>query len=360
MPNSLCFYVSGHGYGHARRMTQVIREFARLQPDATIRIRSAAPARVFEPLPAQWIETCDIDAGLVEIDPLNIDRENSLRRLLAFMGRRGEIIATEVAAIRRIEPRLIVADIPFLAGDVAAEAGVACVGISNFTWDWIYESLFAGDSRYAAAAGSIADGYAKLSALLELPFGRTCPSIGRKIPTPLIAMRSVRKPAEILAQLGISPEDRRPRVLFGTRGGLPPDTLASAAANASGFLLLCPDEPRHSLPANAVTFHIGPGLDFSDVLRISDAVISKLGYGIVSECIATQTRLVWPPRAGFAEDWVMENEAPQYLPMLRMPVEDFRAGRWGKSLSAAMQLPASTQTMRTDGAAACAGFIADQ
>src|SRR4051812_32169909 len=133
MPSSVLFYVSGHGYGHARRMTQVIRELNSLAPDIRVHIRSAAPARVFEPLPPDWVETCDIDAGLIEKDPFTINREASLTRLTAFMARRDSIVADEVAVVRRIKPTLIVADIPFLACDVAVKVGVPCMGISNFT-----------------------------------------------------------------------------------------------------------------------------------------------------------------------------------------------------------------------------------
>src|SRR5882724_8755321 len=99
MPPSLLFYISGHGYGHARRMTQVIGELLRLNPATRIHIRSAAPARVFEPLSSEWIETSNIDAGLGEKNPLTIDREASLSRLLAFMARRNAIVADEVAVV---------------------------------------------------------------------------------------------------------------------------------------------------------------------------------------------------------------------------------------------------------------------
>ena len=34
------------------------------------------------------------------------------------------------------------ADIPFLAGDIAAAAGIPIIAITNFTWDWIYEPYF--------------------------------------------------------------------------------------------------------------------------------------------------------------------------------------------------------------------------
>src|SRR5665213_2388772 len=203
----ILFYVSGHGYGHARRMTQVIRSLRDQNPQIQIRVRSAAPARIFEPLAPESVEHCDIDAGLAENDPLTIDREGSLRRLRTFMSRRDAIIAEEIAAVRRIRPRLIVADIPFLAGDVAALTDVPCLGISNFTWDWIYENVFGTDPRYAEMAAAISAGYSKMSALLELPFGKTCPAIRHKVSTPLIAMKSRRTLGDVLAQLGISPRD---------------------------------------------------------------------------------------------------------------------------------------------------------
>src|SRR6185437_8518563 len=204
-----------------------------------------------------------------------------------------------VQAVRRINPSLIVADIPFLAGDVAEQVGVPCVGISNFTWDWIYAHLFAGDPRYTILAESIDRSYAKFTSLLELPFGCTSSSIVKKVPVPLVAMRSRREPAEVLRQLGIPPEDRRPRVLVGTRGSMAPGTLARAAADAGEILFLCPQETTDSLPPNAKAVALGPGLDFSDVLTTCDILISKLGYGIVSECIATKKPMVWPPREGF-------------------------------------------------------------
>lgn len=356
----ILFYVSGHGFGHARRMTQVIRELREMNPRCALYVRSAAPARIFEPLGPQFIEPCDIDAGLAERDPLTIDRDLSLRRLIAFMARREKIVADELSAVRRIGPDLIVADIPFLAADVAEQAETPSVGVSNFTWDWIYEHLFGGDERYAALAPMIAGAYAKMQALLELPFGRTCPSIRRKIEMPLIAMQSRRAPAEILRQLGISPDDRRRRVLIGTRGSIPGDTLANAAAGAEEFLFLCPRDSADALPANAIGFDLSPRLDFSDVTRIADIVVSKLGYGIVSESIATQCRLVWPAREGFAEDAISAAEAPRFAPMLEMSRADYYAGNWGESLRAAMNLPAPAETMRTDGARACAELILDQ
>ncbi len=273
------------------------------------------------------------------------------------MARRDSIVRAEVLAARSLKPGLIVADIPFLAADVADEIGVPCVGVSNFTWDWIYENLFGPDPAYAPLAGSILRSYAKMTALLELPLGRTCPAIARKVSMPLIAMRSHRDRHEILKQLRIAPHDSRPRVLFGTRGTLDAQTLIRAAANAPEFLFLFPHEPMKTLPANAITMAFGPTLDFSDVLRVADVVVSKLGYGMISECIATQTRLVWPPRRGFVEDTVVEAQAPAVVPMTGISLDDYQTGRWGEALRTAMRLPVPSESMDTNGADACAEWL---
>ena len=355
MPRFL-FYITGHGFGHARRMAQVARALAARSAGSSIHIRTAAPAHIFEPLPGINVDHSNIDCGLIEKDALTIDREASLTRLVGFMRGRDAIIGHELTVVRAIEPALIVADIPFLAGDVATAAGAACVGISNFTWDWIYENLFGDDPRYADLAPAIVAGYAKMNALLELPFGQTCPAIGHKIPTPLIAAHSVRDKQQILCGLGLA-DDVRPRVLLGMRGGLPPDTLIAGVQDAPAFLFLCPHAPATGLPDNARGIIIGPDLDFSDAVAISDVVISKLGYGIVSDCIAAQARLLWPPREGFAEDQVMAARAPRSLRMLPIPRDDFRHGRWGSYLREAMQLAAVLDLPRTDGAGVCADFL---
>jgi hypothetical protein len=313
---------------------------------------------VFQPLPAEWVQDCDIDAGLVETDPFTIDRQASLTRLIAFMDRRLSIIADELAVVGRLKPDLIVADIPFLAGDVAAAAGVSCLAISNFTWDWIYDHLFGDDSRYSSLRNSIADSYAKMSALLELPFGCTCPAIKRKIATPLIALESRRDPGEILRQLGLAPDDRRPRVLIGTRGTLNPEILAKAAADSPDLLFLCANESPATTPANGISVPLGLHLDFSDVLKISQVVVSKLGYGMISECICAQIPLVWPPRDGFVEDEIVAKNAPPFVPMVRMPIENYRDGQWGEFLREALNHRAAARSIPTNGARFCAELIA--
>ncbi len=122
---------------------------------------------------------------------------------------------------------------------------------------------------------------------LELPFGGLCDALKPAIKAPLVAGRSRLDIATILSRAGLDPADPRLRVLIGMRGGLPDATVAAAASEAGDFLFISPEAsvPAAS-PPNLRAVATGTTLDFTDLVRICDVVVSKLGYGTVAECIA--------------------------------------------------------------------------
>jgi len=68
--------------------------------------------------------------------------------------------------------------------------------------------------------------------------------------------------------------------------------------------------------------------------------------------------LVWPPREGFAEDEIVSREAPAFVPMVRMAMEDYLAGNWKSYLERAKVVRRAHQQIRTDGAGFCAETLA--
>ncbi len=353
---ALLFYVSGHGYGHARRMTQVMGEILSRGPEWKIVVRTAAPPAVFQPLSPAMIQPSEIDCGMVEVDPLTIDPERTLTKLLDFMKQRDVIVSAEVDFVRRTRPELIVSDIPFLAGDVAERTEIRCLGISNFSWDWIYDELFSDNPFYQPISAQIRDAYLKFEYLLELPFGKIRPKVSIK-QVPLIAPMRRRERDEILSQLGISSNDNRPRVIFGTRGGVSPQVLRTAAEQLPDMLLIFPHALPPDMPGNTICAELSPSLDFSDLLSMSDVVVSKLGYGIVSECVASRVRLVFPRRTGFVEDRITGSQMQAYVPIQEISRGDYFAGRWAHSIREVLNKPMPTATIDSTGAQVCAEHI---
>lgn len=362
MPTPVIYYISGHGFGHARRSLEVIRQLLALRPDVFVHIRTTAPAAIFNSLPPgrAMHHEVGLDAGAAEADTLTIDLDRTADVAAQAIAGRDQTIAQEQAFIEEQGVRLLLCDAPFLAGDIARAARCPCIAVTNFTWDWIYEPAFSRDVRYAGLLTEISDAYAKMSTLLRLPFPGTTDRIRETIDVPLVTARAQLSRDVVFERLGLDRADDRPRILIAMRGGVSDEALLMAAASAPGMLFLSPYPIPAAAPANLRRIETGGAVDFSDVLSITDVAVSKLGYGTLAECIAAQTALLYPPRAGFREDGVTEAQAPRYLRMRRIDKDSFLAGNWSDSLRALLASSAPPERINLDGAQVCARLISDR
>ena len=355
---TIVYYVSGHGFGHARRTAPVLRAIVAADPAVRIVVRTAAPAAMFDGIanvritaPAQ-----DFDPGAVERDALTVDPAASLARLAGVVSRKDEIVAAEAAFVRGCGAQLIAADIPFLAGDVAEAAGIPAVAVGNFTWDWIYEAYAPPRTRGLVAA--VRASYGKMRTLYQLPLGHRVTSFREVVPVPLLAERARGDRAATLARLGVEGADPRRRVLVAMRGGVEVGVLRRAA-EASPEILFFTGQPLPDAPANLRALP-GDGLDFTDALAACDAAVAKLGYGIVSDCIANGVGLLHPPRTGFREDEISLREGPRYLRMRGIRREDFEAGNWRNDLIALLDQAAPREWMSPNGGIVIAERIVER
>jgi L-arabinokinase len=350
------FYISGHGFGHAARMTQVIEAFARRTPSARIIIRSAVP---------RWFLdtslTCpfallpgDTDTGVVQPDSLSIDEAETARRAAAFYGTFDARAAAEADIVRGCGARIVVADIPPVAFAAAHRAGVVSVAIGNFTWDWIYGGFEAFDAGAPGVRATIAAANATASRTWRLPFHGGFDGMPRVEDVPLVARRASVSRDEVRRRLQLG--DHRPVVLatFGGHGGNVP--LQDAAVDGS-FLAVAtdyevpPGEPPHpNLRIVTAEELRSQQLSYTDLLGACDVVATKLGYGIVSECVANAVPLLYTTRGRFVEQDVFIREMPPFLRCRAIGREALRAGRWADDVHALLAQPAPPAQLRTDGA----------
>ncbi len=219
----------------------------------------------------------------------------------------------------------MIGDIPPLAHAAAARAGVPAIAIGNFTWDWIY----AGYASFAREAPGvipvIRDAYALATRALRLPLhGGFEPMAAVTVDIPFIARRSMRNRADTRRALSV-PDDR-PFVVasFGAYGST---AAYDDIARAQRLTVL---SPGSTLPA---------GLAYQDVVAAADLVITKPGYGIVSECVANDTPLLYTSRGRFVEYDVFVAEMPRVLRCRFIPQDDLMAGRWRTHVDALLAQP---------------------
>lgn len=358
----ILYYVSGHGYGHATRSSEILRALVALAPDAAIHVRSNVPAHLMAGIERVRYHLCaqSLDPGVVEEpDSLGVDVPATIAAIERYYQRREELVAAEVRWIERHSVSLVVADFPPLAGDVAAACGLPCVGIGNFTWDWIYEPLI--DAPRRSLLTWMREGYSRMSCWLRLPFSHDDHRgvFQRFADMPLVARRPRQSKADVLRQLGIAADDDRPRILLGMRGRIPIEARMKAADANREWLFLHFDSTNAGTHGNELSLTLSPELLFTDVLNVCDVVVSKFGYGMISECIATKKRLLCPPRRQFREDEIFDQKIERHLRLAHISRDDFLAGRWSEGIRALLEQSPLEPGFATDGAEACARAIAE-
>ena len=70
------------------------------------------------------------------------------------------------------------------------------------------------------------------------------------------------------------------------------------------------------------------GVRYEDLVGAAEAVVTKPGYGIISECIANDTAILYTSRGHFPEYDVLVEEMPKYLRSAFISHDDLFAGKW--------------------------------
>jgi hypothetical protein len=207
----------------------------------------------------------------------------------------------------------------------------------------------------AEAAAQAREAYARADLLLRLPFAGDLSAFRRVEGVPLVVRRPPTPRHEARRRLGL---DDRPAVLLSFGGlGLPGLRPAAFSSLVDYQLLLTGRAGHGRVPPNLRRLDGDAlkslGLSYPDVVGAADAVVTKPGYGIVTDCIGAGTRLVYTDRGDFPEYPVMVAEMPRYLPTVFASNEDVREGRLRPALEAVLAAP-FPDPPRTDGAAVAA------
>ncbi|KAJ7081811.1 hypothetical protein B0H15DRAFT_764286, partial [Mycena belliarum] len=139
------YYCSGHGYGHATRVSALASHLLRL-PEADrprIYIVSSAPKHVFSDsvdLGAVY-RNANIDPVIVQPLAYRVDRQQSVAVLKSFLELKDTILRTERDWLSEIHADCVLSDSAFIGCLAATERGIPSILVTNFTFDSVYSYL---------------------------------------------------------------------------------------------------------------------------------------------------------------------------------------------------------------------------
>lgn len=347
---AVVFAVSGHGFGHASRQIAIMRALRRQRPDVAVGVRTSAPRQLFEralDFPFSF-EAVELDTGVAQVDNLEVDVHASIARAAAFHRTLDERVDAEARALDAGAADLVVGDVPPLACAAAARAGIPAVAVGNFTWDWIY----AGYPETAALAPglvrTLAGAYARASEAWRLPLHGGFDAFETVVDVPLVARRSAREPGAVRRRLGL-PRDRVLALFAFGRYGIGNVDWREVARTARCHVVFTasPHAARRTAPGPAdgpfTTLDedalAGDGIAFEDLVAAVDVVVTKPGYGMIAECTANDTAMLYTSRGRFPEYEVLVAGLPALARAAFIGRGDLFAGRWGAHLERLLARP---------------------
>ncbi len=253
-------------------------------------------------------------------------------------------IATEVQFLRDRDAAMTLSDLPALGIAAGHAAGLPAVATGNFTWDWIY-AHYQGGENVGAQLGAV---YRNTALALRMPMWGGFETMPKVRDIPFVARQSRRDPEEVRRALGIPVDTHVALTSFGGYGldGLDENALRSI----DGYHVLLPG----MIDENAM---YDRGYRYEDLVKAVDVVVTKPGYGIISECLANETALLYTSRGDFREYQVLVDAMPALLRCAFIDQADLFAGKWRIHLDWLLAQPAPPTKPPTNGADVAADIL---
>lgn len=324
---TICFYISGHGYGHAARACQVMTA---LPGDIKIIARTTIDPAFIERESGRRIEVIPgrFDTGVLQQNNRSLDWRATLKLALQVNRETAAGLLDEIDFLRRRRVDLVVCDVPPAPLEAARMAGLPSVVVGNFTW----VEIFAREAGRLPAAGELADFWREQYGLATLavrtPPAFTMDYFPRIKTVQPIARRGKNIRRSLLRHLGAPPGMRLVLMYFGTFGDdelrlplLPGFTLLSFTKAPAPAIVLDPAKWR-----------------FPDVLASVDCVIAKPGYGTTGESMANGTPMIYHPRNEFAEYPFLRKALLEWGGAVQISRRNLIAGNWRAAIDKAIAL----------------------
>jgi len=321
----LAVAVSAHGFGHGAQTATVLHALREYLPALDITVLSELPAEFVRsrmPRDCRLVHVvCDI--GMRMLSALQVEIPATRRAYAEFH----RTWPTRVAAMRQclqaLNSDLLLANVPYLPLAAAALDKLPAVALCSLNWAGLYRQILVAETVEPGYLDVMVDAYQSAQVFL-------CPAPSLPMPE-LTNTRGIGP----LAQLG---RDSRARIHAKW-----PNSIGKriVLVSAGGFDLRLPIEqwPQHDdivwiVPAawqvtqpGCVSFE-SLCLPFIDVLASVDALIGKLGYGSVTECVCNGIPLIYLPRSDWPEEpilasWLHTHGRGAALPLARAHQGDF-------------------------------------
>jgi hypothetical protein len=288
--------ISSHGYGHAMQALLVVNALRKHLPSLKITLRTQVlPDYLRSRLIGDFkILPVSSDFGMMMHSAIDIDVVASATVYKQLHQNWLEKVAVEAASLEAIKADLILADVPYLSLAGAKKAGIPAVALCSLNWADIYWNYCAKQLNAQQIHQQIQAAYQSAEYFLQAEPSMPMMDLGNRKPIGVLATLGINRRAIINQQLNLNPKQHLVLIAL---GGVSMPLQMDKWAKMPGISWLVP--AAWGIQRPDVFAWESLHLPFIDVLRSSDIVITKPGYGTFTEAACNGVAVLYLER----HDW---------------------------------------------------------
>lgn len=357
VPQTIAYFVSSHGLGHATRSVAIINEIHSGNKKFKFIIVSNLPDLFWTNNLQASIDFKNYqirtDIGLFQTDSFHFDLDETVSLLEKYLEDPTNGLKNLFDFLLKNETCHVICDISPIGIQVAKLLQVKCTLVENFTWDWIYEPLIKKNKKLYAISKRLKNIYDSVDLRIQVkPFCELHPD-GIQI-EPI--HRPFKKPPRVIkAQLGL--DEGQNFVLVSTGGIEYQYKCLNNLRNSEQNFVICGHFPKMETNGNVVLLPMNSSLHFPDLVRASNQVVGKVGYGTMIECWAANKKMHGIFRDDFRESEVLKEFIIAEGFGSEITLDQFNSGDWINDLD---QTELSVTKSKTNGNRIAAQEITEQ
>ncbi|KAA0764914.1 hypothetical protein DN410_09865 [Bacillus sp. SH5-2] len=296
------FYISEYGFGHATRCIALIRSILSRREDVQVIVCNSFAIQFIRASLNEYgdkviFHDVETDVGFVlKENSLDLDKEKLQQSYEEFCTNLPQKINNEIDFLSAFSVDYIISDISPIAFEIADKLGVPSIGISNFTWYTAYKNVIPDDMLqlfknmykkmdcFYTLAGSNEENWARLNTFSFSFYSRT---------TNPLEVREISKKLNPTGEKQVIFMPLGMKIDMGDITKLPLWDDERYIFIVS-YNMKIEHKNVHKIPENYT--------ESQNYVAIADCIISKAGWGTVSEAILQNKPLLIINRKGISED----------------------------------------------------------
>jgi len=342
MPHRIYAAISGHGLGHLAQIAPVLNALRNRVPDLELVVQSALPEadvrRHIDGAFALIAESADV--GLVMASALDVLVEPTLAAYRAFHDNWPERVRIEAERLDALGVDAVLADVPYLTCAAGARAGVPTLALCSLNWADIFQHYcggLPGAERIRAeilAAYNAADGFLQPAPAMAMPMLGNTQRIG-----PLGRIGHGERD-RLAGRLGLGANTR---LVMVSLGGLPMRLpLEDWPVDPQLHFIVPASCGVHRADMTALD---DLGLSYLDAMCSCDALLTKLGYGHVTDAACNDIPVLYVERGDWPEEPVLRDWLQQHGRCLAIARTDLMRGAITEPLARLLAQPSRAKVM---------------